>query len=241
MIGIENGEDFAGANTSAKLVRAISNLVRRARLDYEGFRGTCAQVRKAVGLRRPRRSRRLPRILPEVSLRRFYQEIDRAGNLQHQIMLRLLFYTAVRVSELVNVAVHDIDLEGCKIFIERGKGAKDRYLLFPESFRLILKSHLAAHPDNRYLFESRQRTKFSTRRVQQIVSRYAQRAELPERLHPHLLRHQMLTWLTTQGLPDAQIQLISGHASKRSLEVYQHLSLSDVQPGYQKAVKQLEI
>jgi integrase len=197
-------------------------------------------VRKEIGLRRPRRSRRLPRILPEASLRRFYQEIDRAGNLQHQIMLRLLFYTAVRVSELVNIAVDDIDLDGCKIFIERGKGDKDRYILFPESFRLILKSQLAAYPDNRYLFESRQRTQFSTRRVQQIVSHYAL-ADLPERLHPHLLRHQMLTWLTSQGLPDAQIQLISRHASKKSLEVYQHLSLSAVQPGYQKAVKQLEI
>lgn len=241
MSGLENDKDFAGANTSAKLVRAISNLVRRARLDYEAFRRTCAQVRKEIGLRRPRRSRRLPRILPEARLRKFYEEIDRAGNLQHQIMLRLLFYTAVRVSELVNIAVNDIDLDGCKIFVERGKGNKDRYILFPESFRLILKSHLAAHPENRYLFESRQRTRFSTRRVQQIVSHYAQRAELPERLHPHLLRHQMLTWLTAQGLPDAQIQLISGHASKKSLEVYQHLSLSDVQPGYQKAVKQLEI
>ncbi len=241
MSAIENGRDFADANASAKLVRAISNLVRRARLDYEAFRRVCAQVRKEAGLRRPRRARRLPRILPEASLRRFYQEIDRAGNLQHQIMLRLLFYTAVRVSELVNIAVDDTDLDGCKIFIERGKGDKDRYILFPESFRLILKSHLAAHPDNRYLFESRQRTQFSTRRVQQIVSDYAQRAALPERLHPHLLRHQILTWLTAQGLPDAQIQLISGHASKKSLEVYQHLSMSDVQPGYQKAVRQLEI
>src|SRR5439155_27350729 len=198
-------------------------------------------VREAVGLRRPPRSRRLPRILTDASLRKFYEVIDRAGNLQHQIMLRLLFYTAVRVSELVNIAVDDIDLDACKIFIEQGKGEKDRYILFPESFRLILKSHLAANPENRYLFESRQRTKFSTRRVQQIVTGYAQMAELPEHIHPHLLRHQMLTWLTAQGLPDAQIQLISGHASKKSLEVYQHLSLSTVQPGYQKAVKQLEI
>ena len=241
MIGGENGNDFAAANTSAKLVRAISNLVRRARLDYEAFRRVCGQVRKEIGLRRPRRSRRLPRILPEGGLRRFYQEIDRTGNLQHQIMLRLLFYTAVRVSELVSIMVNDIDLDGCKIFIDRGKGNKDRYILFPESFRLILKSHLAAHPENCYLFESRQRTRFSTRRVQQIVSCYAQRAQLPERLHPHLLRHQMLTWLTSQGLPDSQIQLISGHASKKSLEVYQHLSLAEVEAGYQKAVRELPI
>jgi integrase/recombinase XerD len=77
--------------------------------------------------------------------------------------------------------------------------------------------------------------------VQQIVSHYAQLAELPERIHPHLLRHQMLTWLTAQGLPDAQIQLISGHASKKSLEVYQHLSLAQVEPGYQRAVKELSL
>jgi len=43
------------------------------------------------------------------------------------------------------------------------------------------------------------------------------------------------------GLPDSAIQLISGHASKKSLEVYQHLSLAQVEPGYQRAVKQLEI
>jgi integrase len=113
----------------------------------------------------------------------------------------------------------DVDLDACRIFIEQGKGAKDRYILFPESFRLILKAHLAANPENRYVFESRQRTRFTPRRVQQIVSEYASIAELPEHVHPHLLRHQMLTWLTAQGLQGSQIQLISGHSSKKSLEV----------------------
>ena len=154
-------------------------------------------------------------------------------------MLKLLFWTAVRVSELVSIRVEDIDLDGCKIFIQQGKGDKDRYILFPEGFRLVLKTYLASNPDNRYLFESRQRTKYTTRRVQQIVAEYAEAAELPERIHPHLLRHQMLTWLTGQGLPDSQIQLISGHASKKSLEIYQHLSLASVQPGYQSAVRDL--
>jgi integrase/recombinase XerD len=51
----------------------------------------------------------------------------------------------------------------------------------------------------------------------------------------------MLTWLTAQGLPDSAIQLISGHASKKSLEVYQHLSLADVAEDYQHAMKQLAI
>jgi integrase/recombinase XerD len=234
-----NTSSFTGAKANAKLAHAIARLVRRARLDYEGFRRVCAQVRREAGLSRPQRGRRLPKILSDSSLRRFFDAIQQAGNLQHEIMLKLLFYTAVRVSELASIRVEHVDLDACKIFIEQGKGAKDRYILFPESFRLILKTHLAANPENRYLFESRQRTKYSTRRVQQIIADYAAAAELPERVHPHLLRHQMLTWLTSQGVPDAQIQLISGHASKKSLEVYQHLSLSSVQPGYQRAVRDL--
>src|ERR1700687_4785528 len=111
-----------------------------------------------------------------------------------------------------------------KIFIDRGKGNKDRYILFPESFRLVLKSHLKANPKNHYLFESRRFGAFSPRRVQQIVHQYRQRAGIAQPVHPHLFRHQMLTYLTSQGLSDAQIQLISGHENKKSLEVYQHLS-----------------
>src|SRR4029077_13745120 len=70
--------------------------------------------------------------------------IQDCGDVQHEILLKLLFYTAVRVSELVQIEVGDVDLEACKIFINRGKGAKDRYILFPASFRLVLKSHLHA-------------------------------------------------------------------------------------------------
>ena len=96
-------------------------------------------------------------------------------------MLRLLFYTAVRVSELVSMKVADVDLEAGKIFIDQGKGEKDRYILFPESFRLILKAYLAGNPDAEYLFESRRRRHYSPRRVQQIVQDYAAAASIAER------------------------------------------------------------
>jgi integrase len=54
----------------------------------------------------------------------------------------------VRVSELVHIEDGDVDLDACKILIGRGKGAKDRYILFPAGFRLVLKSHLHATPSN---------------------------------------------------------------------------------------------
>jgi integrase/recombinase XerD len=82
---------------------------------------------------------------------------------------------------------------------------------------------------------------FTTRRIQQIVQGYREKAGLTQPVHPHLFRHQMLTYLTAKGLTDAQIQLISSHESKKSLKVYQHLSLESVDKAYQEAVQTLGI
>jgi integrase/recombinase XerD len=108
---------------------------------------------------------------------------------------------------------------------------------------LVLKSHLKANPKNHYLFESRRFGAFSPRRVQQIVHQYGQVAGIAQPVHPHLFRHQMLTYLTSKGLSDAQLQLTSGHKTKKSLdlEVYQHLSLPAVESAYQEAVHSLNI
>ena len=68
-----------------------------------------------------------------------------------------------------------------------------------------------------------------------------ERPVLGEVVSPHLFRHQMVTFLTSRKLSDAQIQLLSGHASKKSLEIYLHLLLDAVEGAYQQAVKWLEM
>ena len=244
---LPNRPNFVSPGEKAKLVvvARFVRIARKERLDYDAFLYVCQQVRRKLGLRKPKRERRLPQLLSEGDLKRFFQVIEECGNVQHEIMLKLLFYTAVRVSELVRIQIADIDLDGYRIFIDQGKGSKDRYILFPASFRLVLKSHLRASPQNRYLFETRRCGPFTPRRVQQIVQEYRRHASIDQRVHPHLFRHQMLSYLTAQGLSgglsDSQIQLISGHESKRSLEVYQHLSLGQVERAYQAAVRDLNI
>jgi site-specific recombinase XerD len=236
-------QDFVSPNQKAKsqVVTQIVRLARKERLSYADFVYVCQQARRKLGLRKPKAERKLPQLLPEADLKRFFRVIQQCGDLQHEIMLKLLFYTAVRVSELAGIRVEDVDSEACKIFINQGKGAKDRYILFPASFRLVLKTHLRANPKNRYLFESQRCTPFTARRIQQIVQRYRERAGIAHHVHPHLFRHQMLTYLTGRGLSDAQIQLISGHESKKSLEIYQHLSLDAVEDAYQEAVKTISL
>jgi integrase/recombinase XerD len=223
------------------VVRDIVSLIRRHRLTYNALRKATHEARKHLGMKPPGAGRKLPHLLPREALVRFYDVIDKAGNLQHQIMLRLLFFTAVRVSELVNIRVADVDLRDFKVFISQGKGGKDRYILFPEAFRLTLQAHLAANQSNLFLFESKRKDRYTSRQIQRIVQQYAEMADLPVKVHPHLFRHQMLTFLTEEGLTDAQIQLISGHASKRSLEIYQHLGLGHTREAYQEALRKVGI
>jgi integrase/recombinase XerD len=147
----------------------------------------------------------------------------------------------VRVGELVRIAVGDVDLTAWKIFVDQGKGRKDRSILCPQAFGLVRRAHLAAHPKNRFGFETQRGGPYTVRRVQQLVQRYRQAAGLSEVVSPHLCRHQMLTFLTGQKLSDAQIQRLAGHASKKSLAISEPLALDAVESAYHQAVKRLEM
>lgn len=235
----ENATSFATQNEKAKseIVSQVARIVRRAGLDYEGWRYIAKQVRKECALRPAKKGRRLPRILNADAFRSFYKAVDRADDVQHALMLRLLFQTAVRVSELCGIQIGDIDIENHKIRINAGKGDKDRFVLFGKTFATALRTHIAAHPNNRWLFQTRRNTKYTTRRVQQIVKLYAEQAGV--KATPHTFRHQCITWLTRHsGMADAELQLITGHARRETLAIYQHVALDgDLEKKYQDAMK----
>ncbi len=235
--------NFVSKNESTKqaAIKKFALITRQHRLTYEDFVYVCQQVRLKLKLKKTKKEKRLPELLSAADLKKFFKTVQKCGDIQHELMLKLLLYTAVRVSELVNIRVADVDFDACKIFVDNGKGSKDRYILFPSSFRLPLKTYLLACPENIYLFESRLNQPFTSRRIQQIVRQYTDLAGLKRNVHPHLLRHQMLTFLTAQGLSDAKLQLISGHESRKSLEIYQHLSLESVEKEYQQAVRALDV
>ena len=98
----------------AQLVR----IARKARLGYDDFLDISQQARKKLGLRRGRKERRLPQLLADADLKRFFRAIQDCGDVQHEILLKLLFYTAVRVSELVHIEVGDVDLDACNLICQ---------------------------------------------------------------------------------------------------------------------------
>ncbi|MCE9566998.1 MAG: tyrosine-type recombinase/integrase [Planctomycetes bacterium] len=225
----------------SEIIGQIARIVRKAGLDYDGWRYVAKQVRQSCELSPAKKGKKLPRVLTADAFKKFYAAVDKADDVQHALMLRLLFFTGVRVSEMCNILVTEVDLEGCKIRITQGKGSKDRFVLFGKSFATALKTHIAAHPQARYLFQTRRHSRYTARRVQQIVKQYAETAGVAAT--PHTFRHQAITWLTRHsGLADAELQLITGHARRETLAIYQHVALDgQLEERYQAAMKQVDL
>lgn len=229
--------EFQNGKAKSDIVARITRIVRKAGLDYEGWRYVAKRVRKECCLQPAKKGRRLPKVLTGDDFRRFFEVLDRNDNIQHSLMLRLLFFTGMRVSELCNTQVGDVDLEACRIRVNQGKGGKDRTVLYGKSFSVALRTHIASNADNRWLFQTRRNTRYSTRRVQQIVSAYAEKAGV--KATPHTFRHQAITWLTRHsGLADAELQLLTGHSKRETLGIYQHIALDgELEAKYQRAMK----
>ena len=91
---------------------------------------------------------KVPIIATEEEIHKFYDTVWKSRNMKHVVMIKKLLYTGVRVSELVNIKISDVDLDNCQIKVVQGKGTKDRIVPFPNSFKKILAIHLANIKEN---------------------------------------------------------------------------------------------
>lgn len=222
----------------------LVRIIRKQHPDPGYVKTVFQYTREALDLKGGKtRTKHLPELLTNDELKRFYDAVWKGFNRLHVVMLKLLLFTGIRNAELADITLADVDLDQMKIRINRGKGDKDRYVLFPQYFRGELAQYVAIQHEKGavYLFESNRMTKFTTRWIREITKKYARRAGITKRIHPHLFRHQILTYLTSKGIVDAKIQLISGHKDRASLSIYQDLSLTDVEKEYWAAMKDFPI
>ena len=217
-------------------IKDIVNLIRRHRLTYDQLVYVSRTARKRLELASPTtRKKRLPKSLNSTQLEAFLAAASK-GSIQHELMFRFLYATGLRVAELCNLKRTDIDVAERTVRVNGGKGDKDRVTLISDDLRLPLDYHLKNTAGAIYVFESNRKTKYTTRRIEQLATHYGDMSGI-EDMTPHRLRHSLLTDLTRAGMTDRQIQQISGHSSVKALEVYQHLALADVKDEYQAAMR----
>jgi integrase/recombinase XerD len=226
-----------------KKARELAKLLRAERPDYPYLKSVFRALREELEIAAPRKDVRLPEIPTEEEMRRFYQAVWNCRHFADMVLIKTLFYTGVRVSELVAIRLDEVDVERCQIRISQGKGSKDRQVPFPHSFRELLALHIEQMRAKEaiYLFESVRKHKYTDRGVRKMLARYAAQAGITRSMSPHKWRHFLFTWLKKEGIDDALIQPYSGHATRQSLEIYSRLSLTDAQPVYNQAMERFPI
>lgn len=227
------------AATPKQMARKLVRLLRPQRPDYPYLKKVFQHTRELLGVKASKTHQRLPELLTDSELVGFYEAVWQARNSVHMVMIKLLIFTGLRNAELSQIRLKHVDLDQCQIRIEQGKGRKDRSVLFPASFRGELVQYLNQCRERRatYLFESNRLKPFSTRRIRQIIHQYASEAGIEKRVYPHLFRHQIITYLTRQGIISPKLQLLSGHSEEKSLAIYRDLALSDVAADYEAAMR----
>lgn len=221
------------------MAKKLVRILRPQHPDYHYLKKVFQHTRELLEAGSVPPAKRLPELLTDQELVAFYEAVWHARQLSHVVMLKLLLYTGIRNAELVQLRLTDIDIESCHIRINQGKGRKDRYVLFPASFRGELAQYIERQreQDATFFFESNRCRPYSTRRIRQLVKQYATAAGIAKRVYPHLFRHQFITYLTKQGIISPKLQLLSGHAVEQNLAVYRELALSDVAEEYEAAMR----
>ncbi|GHO51398.1 tyrosine-type recombinase/integrase [Ktedonospora formicarum] len=161
-----------------KKAKELAKYLRSERPDYHYLKSVFRELRQELDIEVPHAPKRLPSIPTEDELQRFYEVVWKCRHFKDMILIKTLFYTGIRVSELVSLRLVDVDLSRCQIRVNRGKGDKDRLVPFPLAFRELLGLHMQQMQaiSATYLFESSRRHKYSDRGVRKMLERYAHAA-----------------------------------------------------------------
>ena len=146
-------------------------------------------------------------------------------NLKHRAILTTLYAAGLRVSELCQGQVTDIDSARMVLRVQQGKGQHDRYVMLSPKLLPLLRQYWQQEKPRPWLFPGNPRTRpITTRAVYNICRDAGQAAHLPKAIHPHGLRHAFATHLLEAGVDLRRIQLLLGHRSLRTTSRYLHVT-----------------
>lgn len=190
----------------------------------------------------PKKEKRIPKFINYNNM----EEILNVPNIKtkegqrERVILEVLYASGVRVSELVNIKLKDIDFSNKNILIF-GKGSKERLVSFGdyalEYINLYLKEGrnlLLDGVKSDYLIVGKKSEKLTTRRVEQIIDDIIKRTSIKLNITPHMFRHTFATHLLDNGCDLLVVQELLGHASLSSTEIYTHVSNEHLREVYLK-------
>jgi site-specific recombinase XerD len=178
--------------------------------------------RKLYNLDRPNREKQLPTVLSSEEIMSIIQKTD---NLKHKAILMIIYSAGLRISELINLKIADIDSKRMQIRISAGKGKKDRYSILSVKTLKTLRQYFTKYKPKNYLFEGQDPNQaYSSRSIQVFFKESCKKAGILKKVSVHTLRHSFATHLLENGTDLRYIQSLLGHSSSKTTEIYTHIT-----------------
>lgn len=169
-----------------------------------------------VSFTRPKKEKKLPQIIESEFLK---EKINQIRNLKHKSIISLGYSVGLRVSEVINLKIEDIDSKRMIINIKNSKGRKDRIVPLSPNILTLLRDYYQEFKPMEYLFNGQNSLQYSSESCNQLVKKY-----ISPKYHFHLLRHSCFTHLIESGVDSRIIQKIAGHSNIKTTEIYMQVS-----------------
>lgn len=174
-----------------------------------------------VNITTPKISKSIPEFLTKEEISSL---IKANKNIKSCLIIKFLYATGLRVSELINLKINDTNLETKECWIRYIKSSKDRLFKIPDSLLSHIKEHIQTLPkETEFLFPS-QNKQMTARNVQKIIQRAAKRAKINKTVTPSILRHSYAIHLLNEGVDIRLIQELLGHSQLSTTKIYTDIS-----------------
>ena len=167
-------------------------------------------------IERPRNEKKLPKVIDGDLIK---EKLSKIENIKHKAILTLTYSVGLRVSEIVNFKIEDIDSKRMIIHIKNAKGRKDRIVPLSQTVLELLRNYFKEYKPKQHLFNGQNGGQYSIGSCQKIYKKY-----IDNKTSIHNLRHSSFTNLLESGTDVAIIQKIAGHSSIKTTQIYLHIS-----------------
>lgn len=169
----------------------------------------------------PKKEQRLPKVLSRTEIMAL---LSCCNNLKHRTMLSLIYSSGLRISELLNLRLQDLDLDHRSMMIKQAKGKKDRLVIMGEQMAIILNNYINQFRPIDYVFNGQGNAQYSAVSVRSILKNAAKKARLNKNVTPHMLRHSFATHMIEEGVNLRYVQELLGHTRPETTQIYTHVA-----------------
>jgi len=184
----------------------------------------------------PKTSKRLPVFVEEIKMNQLLNEIDFGEGFVGQrdrLILELFYFTGIRLSELINLKMEDIDYSNSTILV-LGKRKKERLIPLTSDILSKIKKLISSNK-SKYLFTTEKGKQISTKQVYRLVNKYLGMVTTLDKKSPHILRHTFATHMLNNGADINAIKELLGHANLSATQVYTHNTIEKLKTVYKQA------